>query len=363
MGIHMLNKFIQEHCADAITTIDMKFLTGKTVVIDTSIYMYKYAKEESLIEGMFYMVSSLLHYKANPIFIFDGKPPTEKNALLEVRREKKTEAKEKYKLLRKKLIDSGESEHDLRQNTILNTYKKQCVRIYRDEIKEVQRMLNYFDVEWITADGEADRMCAIYVLKGKAWGCISDDMDMFVYGCPNVIRYLSMINNKALLYNTSKILSVLGLDIDEFRQLCILSGTDYNISFGTISYIYKLFKTYIKETTTHDIQHRRRRWRKQLCEPIKDTRTFYEWLTNNRSLLNHSGVTIEKINMIKSMFEVENDNDLNSITNIDEQKQINGNNNNIQTENHYSKTNDIDYNNLRIFLEKYNFIFLTKALA
>ena len=91
MGIHQLNYFIRSKCDAAIKVIGFSQLSGKKIVVDTSIYMYKYAKEGNLIEGMFRLISTLLYYKISPVFIFDGKPPPEKENLLADRRRKKKE--------------------------------------------------------------------------------------------------------------------------------------------------------------------------------------------------------------------------------------------------------------------------------
>jgi len=55
-------------------------------------------------------------------------------------------------------------------------------------------------------------------------------MDMFVYGVPRIIRYFSLLNHTIVLYNTSSILQELGMTQKEFSEVCILSGTDYNLS-------------------------------------------------------------------------------------------------------------------------------------
>jgi len=55
-------------------------------------------------------------------------------------------------------------------------------------------------------------------------------MDMFVYGVPRVIRYFSLLNHTIVLYDTSSILQELRMTQKEFSEVCILSGTDYNLS-------------------------------------------------------------------------------------------------------------------------------------
>jgi hypothetical protein len=89
MGIRNLNKFFREECknSDAIKLINMKQLAGKKIVVDISIYLYKFTSECTLIDNMYSMLSIFRYYNIIPIFVFDGKAPAEKknccsNALL-----------------------------------------------------------------------------------------------------------------------------------------------------------------------------------------------------------------------------------------------------------------------------------------
>jgi len=91
----------------------------------------------------------------------------------------------------------------------------------------VKTLLQALGVTYIVAPGEADAMCAQMVLKRKAHACASDDSDMFVYGCPRVLRHLNLLDQTIVMYDMSKILDLLGITMNEFRQICVVSGTDY----------------------------------------------------------------------------------------------------------------------------------------
>jgi 5'-3' exonuclease len=73
----------------------LQSLSNKTVVVDTSIYLYKFAAENAIAENMYLLISIFKKYKIRPIFIFDGKPPDEKKDLLIQRRNDKKEAQQK----------------------------------------------------------------------------------------------------------------------------------------------------------------------------------------------------------------------------------------------------------------------------
>lgn len=272
MGIKHLNKFLRTECSDSIKAIQIAELSGKKIAVDISIYMYKYESTESLIENMYIMLTLFRQHNITPIFIFDGKPPTEKKALLQKRREDKKTAEKEYNILKQKLDTDINANEDDKQEIIANMdlLKKQFIYINKEKIEQVKNLIRAYGATYCDAPGEADELCALLVLKNKVWACLSEDMDMFVYGCTRVIRYLSLFNRNAVLYDTKGILENLGLTQKELREICVLSGTDYNIqncnnNLKNMPNLYetiKLFNKYKKEKE-------------------KESLDFYEWLKIN----------------------------------------------------------------------------------
>ena len=98
MGIKHLNRFLREEAKNSIKFISLSEISGKKIAVDISIYMYKFAADDSLIENIYLMLSIFRYYNIIPIFIFDGKPPDEKSEILIKRREDKKEALDEYKI-------------------------------------------------------------------------------------------------------------------------------------------------------------------------------------------------------------------------------------------------------------------------
>jgi flap endonuclease-1 len=272
MGIKHLNNFLRTECVDSINVISIAELSGKKIAVDISIYMYKYESNEALIENMYIMLTVFRQYNIIPIFIFDGKPPTEKKALLQKRREDKKEAEKEYNVLKEKLEMNNNANEDDKQEILANMdlLKKQFIYISREKIEQVKNLIRAYGATYCDAPGEADELCAMLVLKNKVWACLSEDMDMFVYGCTRVIRYLSLFNRSAVLYDMKGILENLCITQKELREICVLSGTDYNIqtcnnkskNTPNLCETLKLFNKYKKETLNTKIE-------------------FYEWLKIN----------------------------------------------------------------------------------
>ena len=61
-------------------------------------------------------------------------------------------------------------------------------------------------------------------------GCMSEDMDMFVYGCTRVLRGFDLTERTLILYEMDLILKELKMDQLQFRENIFTTGTDYNNS-------------------------------------------------------------------------------------------------------------------------------------
>ena len=233
MGIQYLNRFLREECKESIKITPLSELSGKKIAVDVSIYLYKYLADDGLIENFYLMLSVFRHYNIIPFFVFDGKPPTEKKALLCKRLEEKKSAQEEYNALKEQLAKNDGTEID-KQDILatMDTLKKRFITICKKQINDVKQLIHACGASYCDAPSEADELCAKLVLKGKAWACLSEDMDMFVYGAGRVIRYLSLLNHTAVVYNMEGILKTLNMSQKEFREICILSGTDYNMNMG-----------------------------------------------------------------------------------------------------------------------------------
>uniref|UniRef100_A0A6C0JKX0 XPG N-terminal domain-containing protein n=1 Tax=viral metagenome TaxID=1070528 RepID=A0A6C0JKX0_9ZZZZ len=299
MGIRYLNKYFREECknSDAIKIVTMAQLSGKKIAVDISIYLYKFASDDTLIENMYSMLSIFRHYNIVPIFVFDGKPPAEKKELLLHRLAEKKTAEKEFNQLKTNLDYNTNMDEDEKHEIInkMDILKKKFVYISKNQIDDVKSLITNYGMTYCYAPGEADELCAMFVMKGIAWACLSEDMDTFVYGCPHVLRYLSLMNHTFVLYDTKKILNKLGMNQNELREVCVISGTDYNLNN---KYQYDLYTTmkYFKKYKNH-------------TENEKDV--FYSWLLENTNY-----VKIHDIDLFKKTYDLFYFNELNDYEKI-----------------------------------------------
>tara|TARA_B110000037_G_scaffold9957_1_gene10841 strand:+ start:18155 stop:19123 length:969 start_codon:yes stop_codon:yes gene_type:complete len=320
MGIKYLNKYLQTNCTNSIRQIGLHELRDKKIVIDTSIYLYRFLGENALLENFYLMISIFREYNIIPLFVFDGKPPKEKYELLKKRKNDKKKAEMKYNELDCKMKDGIDTMNKQEEKEIKETMeilKKDFIRVHHTDIENVKLLFQAYGVSYIEAPGEADKLCAKMVCKNKAHACLSEDMDLFVYGCPRVLRYMSLLKKTVVMYNLKDMLSELDLTQDEFRSICIVSGTDYNIGCDDIGNnlikTLKYFKKYKKSGTDG----------------------FYEWLENNTKYI----ADVIDLYTVHSLFTLE---DMDEYKQFEKLKIVNG---------------PINKSNLITVMEKEDFIF------
>jgi flap endonuclease-1 len=245
MGIKNLNKYLYDNCSkNSIKKCTIKDFRNKTFVVDISIYIYKFISDNAFLENLFLMISIFRQYNINALFVYDGKPPQEKNRILMERKNKKNTAEEIYNNLKNRLEQTNDKEDINEIQEQMENLKNQFIRITSYQLDQTKQLINHYGYNWIVAEGEADILCVDMVISGKAYCCVSDDMDMFVYGCPRVIRNINILKQTCVLYELDIILKELDMNLEIFKQICILSGTDYNYDNKDIIELDKAIEYY-----------------------------------------------------------------------------------------------------------------------
>ena len=235
MGIRYLNSYLTKKCTKGICTILLGTLSHSTVVVDTSIYLYKFKSVDSLVVSMTQLLDLFKEYSIHPIFVFDGKPKTNKKHTLQKRQQQKQIAWDQYQQVRH--TETPE---------VLQALKKTFIRVSQRDVDSIKTLMDTREVLYIQAPHEADEVCARMMHQGLAQYCMSDDMDMFVYGCSRVLRQVNLQDGTATLYQLEELLNGLHISLEDFQMICILSGTDYSESNYTIYDYMKWYNQFIK---------------------------------------------------------------------------------------------------------------------
>jgi len=234
MGIKGLTQLIKQNSPNAIETMNLHKLSGKKVAIDASLFMYKMlinmrgtnqsyltskdGKVVSHITGIFYKTSNYLAVNITPIYVFDGKPPQNKDDVLKNRHEKVANAK-------------AAMENESLSEEQKNLLEKQTIRLTKQHIDDIKQLLDLMGVSYVQADGEAEAYASEMCRKGMVDYVVTEDMDTLAFGCPKMIRTCldrSIKRSDVIsVIDLSVILKDFEMSYIEFIDMCILCGCDY----------------------------------------------------------------------------------------------------------------------------------------
>lgn len=235
MGIRGLQNWIRRIIPEIVQTPNWRSLSGTRVGIDILGFLYR-AKSRGIYPIVYVaqFIAACKRLNIQPIVIFDGKPPSEKQQILEQRNTLRAESKIKKEAILQTLNCDDSTVHAELQKLELNsTY------FTSEERDQVKQFLYACGVLSLNASGEADNTLAYFSRKGWISAVISSDFDLLARGVetllvpePNAIPGESAWKQ----YNLSKILTYSALSYDQFVEMCVLMGSDYTANLPSIPY-------------------------------------------------------------------------------------------------------------------------------
>jgi flap endonuclease-1 len=256
MGIQDLYKVLDEQCKGVFA-------------VDISIFLNKYVKSsgpDGWLASFIFLLCTLKKHGIKMCCVFDGpNPPLEKRQEQERRRSESAKKQERINY-GKKLVQKLEKEYlpnrkvpnenmiseiktivgfrrgkgpDITNyndiTNIISGMKNSLDRqtkqnspilpIYSKQAKEIIEIVGFPHFQ---AEGEAEALCASMCCSGLVDGVISEDTDVLAYGTPYLLSRIDLSTEKITVASHEDILTTLNFTTEEFRDLCILLGCDYN---------------------------------------------------------------------------------------------------------------------------------------
>jgi flap endonuclease-1 len=197
--------------------------------MDGSALTDSYGNVTSHLIGLFSRTTVLMEKGLKLVFVFDGKAPDIKKKTWEQRAAVKKEASLKLK----EAEEAGNVEE-------MRKFASRTVILTKEMIADAKAILSALGLPIVQAPSEGEAQTAYMVKKGDCYASISQDYDNLIFGCPLLVRNLSLEGKRKragkFAYQTVKpemillrdVLQELQLGIDELIVLAILVGTDYN---------------------------------------------------------------------------------------------------------------------------------------
>ena len=104
----------------------------------------------------------------------------------------------------------------------------QLIHINTDDFAQTKVLFDILNVPYYTAPGEAEKFCAQLCIAGMVDAVLSEDTDVLAYSSPIFLSNINTHNDTCTIVSHEDILLHLELTKDQFLDLCIMCGTDYN---------------------------------------------------------------------------------------------------------------------------------------
>jgi flap endonuclease-1 len=227
-------------------TLSLDDLRGKSLAVDASNYLYQFLalirtrdgiplKDKngnitSHLAGLLFRSTRLIQdYEMKLVFVFDGKPPKQKEQEIIKRREQKDKALTEYK----QALEKGD---------LTTAWSKAVMtsRLTKPLIEDAKRLLTLLGIPYLQAPSEAEAQAAFMTKKSDVWAASSKDYDSLLFGAPRLLRYLTIYGRefypskgtskplKPELMELEKIFIYRGITQRQLIDIGILIGTDFN---------------------------------------------------------------------------------------------------------------------------------------
>ena len=246
MGIKDLTAFITLKAPEAIQKRSLSEIFSdnrqRKAAIDTSLYLYKfkYGSGENFLVRFFEQINRLAINKITPIYVFDGKPPSQKMNTIQNRKEKRDSYTQKITELTEQLDINSENIHNqncenaekleetnkqLKSEIFKLNRKSICIT--KENINQLKYFLDLLNIRYIHGNCEADLVCSKLNELNLVDMVISDDMDHLTSGSKILIRDFHVNNNLVTTYCLNTILNTLDISYEKWIEFCIMCGCDY----------------------------------------------------------------------------------------------------------------------------------------
>lgn len=285
MGIHGLNPLIKKYDPGVYRQCHYTQFTGKRLAMDVSIFLHKYVHTDrhTWFTQLCNFFVKMERARIEIIAVFDGEHvPVEKYLERANRRVTSDKTKDRlaevqalqellfvhyigdYQSTPKMLpehtqrvahalkLDPDECGLDLTSarvcmrelNVLEEKVSNQAAKVDSRVVGAAQDLVAALGVPHVTAYGEAEALCAALNVHGYVEGVLSRDTDTLAYGAP---MFVCEFKNDTFTWTTyAEVLDALELTAEQFRDLCIMCGCDYNTNMARIAAgkSYKLIEKY-----------------------------------------------------------------------------------------------------------------------
>ncbi len=225
--------------------MSLEDFSGKTLAVDAYNTLYQFlsiirsvtgepladrsGRITSHLSGLFYRTINMIEREIKLVYVFDGEPPTLKDATLKRRGKIKEGAQIRYEdALRKGDIEGAKR------------YAQMTSRLKDEMVEDAEQLLTAMGIPWVQAPSEGEAQAAFMVTRGDLWAVASQDYDSLLFGAPRLVRNLTISGKRKLpkksvyveiepeFIELQRMFSELNITREQLIDIAILLGTDFN---------------------------------------------------------------------------------------------------------------------------------------
>ena len=277
MGIKDLHKIMKGESPDYLVEYHYSELTGLRVAVDISVFLYKHirtAGKEKWVDLFVLFLAGFKRHGVKMVCIFDGpNPPIEKKQEQEYRRSgtlrsvnrMKRCIEVRNKLQDEYLLDDVDIDPELMKeckmlispqkgridptnyydvgdviesfNKKIEDLDRQTMPITDEDREKAYEIVQALGLAAFKAEGEAEGLCASLAVHGEVDAVLTEDTDVLAYGTPFMLVFKQdkkFSDEKLYGIYLESVLEDMDMNIEEFRDLCILLRCDYNKHNGSV---------------------------------------------------------------------------------------------------------------------------------
>lgn len=251
MGITNLNKFLSG--LGVTKDLPSKDFSGTRIAVDAlhAVFRYYSINKKSVAEScdlfslpdvpedrietgftnsMMQFVLRFLRSSITPVFVFDGPPSEAKARTMESRKQTRDKSREVLDALRVRMNATSPKSRD---GALVRDYRAAYLGgtgLPGGLVSRFRKLLKHYGIPVVKAKVEGEKLCVMMVKEGLASAVFTGDTDVFAYGCPVVVKQFGEGWNTFKTLTMAEVLSSSKLTMEQFRDLCIMTGCDYNDS-------------------------------------------------------------------------------------------------------------------------------------
>jgi flap endonuclease-1 len=189
--------------------------------------MDSHGRITSHLSGILFRTLNFMEMGIRSVYVFDGEPPHFKQSTIDIRREQRKTASNRWQEARER----GDTEEAYKQ-------ARSSARIDSYIIETSRQLLRLLGIPFVQAPSEGEAQAAFMAHMGDARYAVSQDYDSLLFSAPLLARNLTVSGKRKLRGRTisinperivlKEVLNGLSITQEQLVEIALLVGTDFN---------------------------------------------------------------------------------------------------------------------------------------